>query len=126
MTKNVTKVVYKPDSQSTDEYIVIVNADEYKRWKDGDKTIPLVEVVDAFEVYFSNQGNQGILGRASKQQLDSVFGTTKDDEVVTKVLEAGITRVGDKFDRELGVKLGRNAAVGGNTIDTRGKGHSGI
>ena len=28
MTKNVTKVAYKPDTQSTDEYLVIVNADE--------------------------------------------------------------------------------------------------
>ncbi|KAI4522383.1 hypothetical protein K525DRAFT_361694 [Schizophyllum commune Loenen D] len=126
MTKNVTKVAYKPDTQSTDEYIVIVNADEYKRWKDGDTTIPLVEVVDSFDVFHSGQGNQGILGRASKQQLDTVFGTTKDDEVVAKILKDGQTRVGDKFDRELGSKLGRNAAIGGNTIDNRGKGLQGI
>ncbi|KAL1723492.1 AFG1-like ATPase-domain-containing protein [Schizophyllum commune] len=126
MTKNVTKVAYKPDTQSTDEYLVIVNADEYKRWKDGDTTIPLVEVVDSFDVFHSGQGNQGILGRASKQQLDTVFGTTKDDEVVAKILKDGQTRVGDKFDRELGSKLGRNAAIGGNTIDNRGKGLQGI
>ena len=25
MTKNVTKVIYKPDSQSTDEFTIIVN-----------------------------------------------------------------------------------------------------
>ncbi|KAL1735870.1 AFG1-like ATPase-domain-containing protein [Schizophyllum commune] len=124
--RNVTKVAYKPDTQSTDEYLVIVNADEYKRWKDGDTTIPLVEVVDSFDVFHSGQGNQGILGRASKQQLDTVFGTTKDDEVVAKILKDGQTRVGDKFDRELGSKLGRNAAIGGNTIDNRGKGLQGI
>ena len=28
MGKSLTKVVYKPDSQSTDEYIVIVNPEE--------------------------------------------------------------------------------------------------
>ena len=80
----------------------------------------------AFDVFHSGQGNQGILGRASKQQLDTVFGTTKDDEVVAKILKDGQTRVGDKFDRELGSKLGRNAAIGGNTIDNRGKGLQGI
>ncbi|TRM68212.1 ribosome maturation protein [Schizophyllum amplum] len=126
MTKNITKVVYKPDSQSTDEYIIIVNADEYKQYKEGDTTIPLVEVVDAFEVYFSNQGNQGILGRASKQQLEAVFGTARDDDVVKKIIEDGHARVGEKFDRETGKQLGRNAAMGSNTIDNRGKGMHGI
>lgn len=28
MPKNVTKVVYKPDTQSTDEYIIVVNPTE--------------------------------------------------------------------------------------------------
>ena len=56
MAKGLTKVVYKPDSQSTDEYIAIVNPEQvcqvlflrrqlpidagtvdpqYKKWKDG-------------------------------------------------------------------------------------------
>ena len=30
MTKELTKVVYKPDSQSTDEYIMIVNKPEVR------------------------------------------------------------------------------------------------
>ena len=30
MTKELTKVVYKPDTQSTDEYIMIVNQPEVK------------------------------------------------------------------------------------------------
>jgi len=28
MGKNITKIIYKPDTQSTDEFIIIVNPDE--------------------------------------------------------------------------------------------------
>ena len=50
MTKNVTKVAYKPDTQSTDEYIVIVNADEVSSASpspmDGDLTIAAVQALE--------------------------------------------------------------------------------
>jgi hypothetical protein len=44
---------------------------------------------EAFSVYFSNQGSQGILGQPSNQQLDDVFGSHKDDEVFKFILEKG-------------------------------------
>lgn len=44
---------------------------------------------EAYQVFFSNQGAQGILGQPSKQQLIAVFGTHKDVEVVTFILEKG-------------------------------------
>ncbi|KAN0064158.1 hypothetical protein ACQY0O_003325 [Thecaphora frezii] len=97
MVKSFHKVVYKPDSQSTDEYIVIVNGDVYQKWIKGDKTIPLVEVVDAFQVFHSGQGAQGLLGRVSKQQLDAVFGTTKEDDAVVTVLERGQLQAASEF-----------------------------
>lgn len=31
MTKSLTKVIYKPDSQSTDEYLMFVNHEEVRR-----------------------------------------------------------------------------------------------
>lgn len=66
-----------------------MNPEEYKRWSGGDKTIPLVEVVDSFDIFYSEQGFQGKLGRASKQQLENVFGTATDDVVVAKILQLG-------------------------------------
>ncbi|KAJ8483338.1 hypothetical protein ONZ45_g14634 [Pleurotus djamor] len=87
MPASVTKVIYKPDTQSTDEYTVLVNPVEFKKWKDGDTTIPLVEVVDSYKVFFSNQGSQGILGEASKQQRESVCGSSNADEAVLFVLK---------------------------------------
>ncbi|BGP21789.1 hypothetical protein JCM10295v2_000664 [Rhodotorula toruloides] len=76
------KVVYKPDSQSTDEWIVIVG-------DLADRSIPLVEVVDSFDVFHTGQGSQGVLVRASKQELENIFSTTNEDEIVQIVLEKG-------------------------------------
>ncbi|KAJ7640629.1 ribosome maturation protein [Mycena rosella] len=84
-----SKVIYKPDPQSTDEYTVIVNSEEFKKWKEGGVSIPLADVVDSFQVFFSGQGAQGLLNKPSKQQLDTVFGTNKDVDVVTIMLEKG-------------------------------------
>ncbi|KAG2155052.1 DUF1960-domain-containing protein [Suillus bovinus] len=123
MPKSLTKVVYKPDTQSTDEFTVIVNPTEYKKWKAGDRTIPLAEVVDSFKVFYSNQGAQGILGTPSKQQLDTVFGTTKDVDVMTQILEKGKDQPGNGFTSGT---ASTNVARGSFTIDNKGKGMSGI
>lgn len=118
MTKSLTKVVYKPDTQSTDEYIVFVNPAEYKKWKAGDKTIPLAEVVDSFKMFYSNQGAQGILGAPSKQQLDTIFGTTKDVDCMTQILEKGKDQAGNGISA--GGMTATNAARG--SFDNKGKG----
>jgi len=95
MTKAIHKVIYKPDSQSTDEFMVIVNEVEFKKWKEGDTSIPLALVVDSFDIFHSGQGTQGHLGRISKQTMDSVFNTNKEDEAVKIVLEKGTLQTAD-------------------------------
>ncbi|KAF9569274.1 DUF1960-domain-containing protein [Agrocybe pediades] len=110
MAPQLTKLVYKPDTQSTDEYTIIINPEEYKKWKNGDTSIPYAEIVDSFEVFHSNQGSQGILRRPSKQQLDTVFGTTKDVDIVEFMLKNGTEQAGEmKFP-----EASRNAMRGGN------------
>ena len=69
--------------------MLIVNGDEYQKWIKGDKTIPLADVVDSFDVFHTGQGSQGIMGRASKQQLETVFSTSKDVDVALQILERG-------------------------------------
>ncbi|KAK4054763.1 hypothetical protein OIV83_000687 [Microbotryomycetes sp. JL201] len=118
-----TKCVYKPDSMSTDEFIIIVgDEDAAKKWLGGDKTIPLVEIVDSFEVFHSGQGAQGLLARPSKQQLDAVFGTTKEDEIVQQILEKGRMFTGKDMQglgggyskaKDKGAHLTSRGAVGG-------------
>lgn len=97
MTKALTKVVYKLDNLSTREYMVIVNPEEYNKWKEGDTTIPLSAVVDSFAIFHSSQGHQGFLGQPSNQQLDTDFGTTKGEEVVRVILEKGKKQASDSI-----------------------------
>ncbi|KAK0461728.1 ribosome maturation protein [Desarmillaria tabescens] len=124
MTKSISKVIYKPDSQSTDEFCLLVHTEEYKKWKGGGDSIPLTEVVDSFQAFHSGQGPQGILGKPSNQQLDTVFGTSKDVDVALIILEKGRHQVtegvqGSTFSTT-------NSARGTVAVDNRGKGFSGV
>jgi len=120
MGKQLHRVVYKPDSQSTDEFMVIVDETEYKRWVE-DKSVAMALVVDSFDVFHSGQGSQGKLMRPSKQQLETIFGSSKEEDVVLQVLEKGELKAGESFSKEVS---GFNPARGGNSIDTRGSGGS--
>ncbi|KAF9464854.1 DUF1960-domain-containing protein [Collybia nuda] len=120
MTKALTKVIYKPDHTSTSEYTVIVNPEEFKKWKDGDTSIPLSEVVDSFTVFHSSQGRSGFLGQASQQQLDTDFGTVKNDEIVKEILTKGRDQASDSIGSLSGVST--NLSRGRASLDMKGKG----
>ncbi|KAF8914224.1 DUF1960-domain-containing protein [Gymnopilus junonius] len=124
---SLTKLVYKPDSKSADEFLIIVNPDNYKKWKDGDllphSSIPLADVVDSFQVFHTQQGSQGILHSPSHQQLDNVFGTHKDVDVVKFMLEHAKEQAGTLHEEKIGTK---NAGRGSMAIDTRGKDLHGV
>ena len=93
-SNQITRVVYKADPMSTDEYIVIVNSEAYVSWRNGDKTIPLADVVESFQIMTSGQGQQGIMGQVSKQQMHAVLATKKEDEAIVKLLEQGTMQAG--------------------------------
>ncbi len=50
---------------------------------------PLSSMTPAFSVFTTGQGKEGIMGQASKQQLENAFGSSKDVDVVTEILEKG-------------------------------------
>ncbi|KAM5535474.1 hypothetical protein V8D89_010811 [Ganoderma adspersum] len=122
MGRELTKIVYKPSPEVNEEFIIIVNPAEYKRWSDGGVSIPLAEVVDSFEIFWSNQGAQGLLGRPSKQQLENVFGTSKDVDVITQILNKGKEESG----KAIRTQVGTNVTKGSFTVDTKGKSLTGI
>ncbi|KAF8592756.1 DUF1960-domain-containing protein [Ramaria rubella] len=112
MPAQLHKVIYKPDTQSTEEYMLIVSREDYNKWREGDTSIPLSQVVEC-----NVQGNQGKLGKASKQQLETVFGTSRDDDVVKFILEKG-TMQGSSEIGGVGIDKLRH----GSLVDTRGSG----
>jgi len=109
-----TKLIYKPDSQKTDEYILFVNPEEYKKYADGDTSIPIVDVVSSYDVFFSTQGNQGKLGKASKQQLENVFNTSNDTSVAEFMIKNGVMQHADRIgDSTANKNQSRGGAIGG-------------
>lgn len=122
--RTLTKVVYKPSTQSTDEFTVIVNAEEYKQYQNDPSSVNLIDVVDSTDVFFSNQGAQGILGKPSKQQLENVFGTSNSMEVIAQILQKGKSQQGE------GIRSGNfgatNSTFGSMVVDTKGKGLHGV
>ncbi|CAH7682910.1 ribosome maturation protein [Phakopsora pachyrhizi] len=128
MTRMIHKVIYKPDSMSTDEFICIVaDTEAYKKWLGGDKSAPLVEIVDTFEVFHTGQGAQGLLSRPSRQELETVFGSSNDVEVITTVLEKGRLETSDgqplKFSSKNDNRGGHHVVSRGSNAN--GHGHAG-
>ncbi|KZO98118.1 FYSH domain-containing protein [Calocera viscosa TUFC12733] len=120
MVKSVSQLVYKPDSMSTDEMIMIIqDASAYKKWKDGDHTIPLVDILDGFGVYHSGQGSQGNLGKASKQTLETVFDTANEDEIALIMLEKGVLKSSEALNNPKWSDTNKSKGV---NLDTRGSG----
>jgi hypothetical protein len=76
----------------------------------------------AFQIFFSDQGAQGILGHASKQQLENVFNTSKDTECVEQILKKGKSQSGEIHTQTFMT----NATKGSAVIDSKGKGLTGI
>ncbi|PWN99305.1 DUF1960-domain-containing protein [Tilletiopsis washingtonensis] len=122
MPKTFHKVVYKPSVESSELFQVIVNGEEYKKWKGGDTTIPLADVVDAFQVFSTGAGTQGIMGKPSKQQLDNTFNTHNDTEVVQIILEKGELQNATAKD---GYSSTNDGKMGGNQVSQGGAAHGG-
>lgn len=84
----------------------------------------LRHVIPAYQAFHSGQGPQGILGKPSNQQLDTVFGSSKDVDVALIILEKGRHQVTEGVQ---GSTFGStNATRGSAVLDSRGKGLSGV
>ncbi|KIW08934.1 uncharacterized protein PV09_00850 [Verruconis gallopava] len=96
----ITKVHYKGADE--DFVVILESAEALKRWKQ-DKTVPLVDVVNSFDIFVTDKhGNQGVLSRASKQQLENEFGTKNADDAVVAVLEKGTVQETRSHERQGG------------------------
>ncbi|KAI7907108.1 ribosome maturation protein [Cokeromyces recurvatus] len=86
-TNQATKVVYKGNGNN--EFFVIANPGMVSKWR-HDKTIPLIDVVQNFEVHTTPTGsNTGGPIRPSTGVLMDTFDTTNEDEIVKKIISEG-------------------------------------
>lgn len=76
-------------SEHPNTMVLMVNTEVLDRYR-KDKSIPLVEVVDKFEVFkYETPGKSGRLVHPSKTELKNCFGTTNETEIVEFMLEHG-------------------------------------
>ncbi|KAG5654597.1 hypothetical protein H0H81_011572 [Sphagnurus paluster] len=138
MPKALTKVIYKPDHTSLSEYTVIVNPEEVERGRNVNalyeceqktqltlsfhSSIPLVDVLDSFVVLHSNQGRSGTLTKPSKQQLETDFGTSDENEVVRKILEKGKDQASDAIGTATGISTNLSRGRGSVELNRGGNG----
>jgi len=81
-----------PDKETSNDkmstFCVMVDEEAFQKYK-IDRSIPLADVVDSFDIFTFDAGRSGRLGQASKEEIKSTFGTNNEDDVVTFMLEHG-------------------------------------
>lgn len=88
------QLVYTPgDKQTSNDQlstmVLMVDVPMYEKYKKDKSSVPMVNVVDSFDVLRYNNGKSGTLVRPSKAELEHVFGTSNEDEIVKIMLENG-------------------------------------
>ncbi|CAG8619689.1 3321_t:CDS:2, partial [Dentiscutata heterogama] len=84
-----SRVLFKPKN-SREEFFVYADPDMVQQWR-KDKTVPLVNVVQCFEIFETyNGGKDGIVGHPSKQKLENAFGTSDNQEVIQQIIQEGV------------------------------------
>ena len=88
-----TKVHY---GGTTEDFVIYVDsAADVEAWK-KDRSIPLAQVVSGFKIFVTHKhGAQGVLDTASQSSLANEFGTGKEDEVITRILEKGTVQTSE-------------------------------
>ncbi|CDR41514.1 CYFA0S07e03026g1_1 [Cyberlindnera fabianii] len=82
------KVFYKGENI---DFIVFVESEEIAQKYQKDSTIPLSEVVGTFKIFTSDQrrGSEGVFDEASRQELETEFGTKSVEEAIEKIIKEG-------------------------------------
>ncbi|KAJ5496669.1 ribosome maturation protein, partial [Penicillium fimorum] len=82
--ETTAEVFYKG---SSDDFIVFVDdLEASKAWR-SDRSISLVNVVNAYNIFVTQKsGAQDILNEASKAMLENEFGSSDEDHCITKIL----------------------------------------
>lgn len=96
--KKMDQLVYTPSHDGEPSsaahqptMVLMVDTAEFKKWK-TDKSIPLANVVESFQVHKYESGRSGILSKPSKAELEAAFQTTNVDKIIQFMMENGALR----------------------------------
>lgn len=106
------KIFYK--GSDYDFVVFTEDTNAVEKYRNGDTTIPLIDVVSIYKVFVNRQGGvEGVLDEASKAELANEFGKADVDEAIKKIIRSG----SDKHNAGLGRgNASHNDSIGaGNT-----------
>lgn len=95
------KLFYK--GKENDFVIFTEDPEATKKYKNGDKTVPLIDIVSIYKVFVNRQGGvEGLLDEASKLELQNEFGPKANvDDVIKIILNEGDDKHGaGRFDTQ--------------------------
>lgn len=89
----IEQLMFTASVETSDErpstMVMIVDAEVMSKYR-KDKTVPLVEVFDSFQVFkFGTPGKEGKLVKPSDEELKSTFGTTNDMAIAEFMAKKG-------------------------------------
>lgn len=88
MTVQPHELFYKGKEASF--FIFVDDAALLQKYRKGDTTIPMVDLVSVFKIFVNRQGGvEGKLDEASKAELANEFGNLSSDEIIRKILIEG-------------------------------------
>jgi ribosome maturation protein Sdo1 len=94
------RIVLKSSKNLRDEQfdlIVFANPGMTNRWR-NDKSIPLVDVIQRFEIFDSaTKGLQGKVNHVSKQRIFDALGTSNTEEAIRQILTHGEIKPHSKY-----------------------------
>lgn len=88
------KIFYK--GNQSDFVIFIEDPKLVEKYKAGDSTLPLIEIVSIYKVFVNRQGGvEGVLDEASKEELQNEFGKSANvDTAIKTILKEGQDKQG--------------------------------
>ncbi|KAI5952375.1 hypothetical protein KGF54_003242 [Candida jiufengensis] len=112
MTNQPHKLFYKG---ADNDFVIFIDSPElFQKFKKGDTTIPLIDIVSIFKVFINRQGGaEGILDEASKQDLSNEFKTSNVDEAIKIILDKGEDK--HNIDVDHGIASKNDSIGAGNT-----------
>lgn len=92
--QHLGQVVYTPNDVATSgennpTMVLMVDTNAYQQWRADKSSIAIANVVDSFEVLKYDSGRTGLLNKPSKAELQTMFNTTKQDQIVEFIMEHG-------------------------------------
>ncbi|KAF8004476.1 hypothetical protein OXX80_003220 [Metschnikowia pulcherrima] len=88
------KLFYK--GTDSDFVVFIEDPEVLAKYKAGDTTLPLIDVVSIYKIFVNRQGGvEGVLDEASKEEIQNEFGNKANvDSAIKIILEKGEDKQG--------------------------------